>query len=82
MLKGSDTIFRRNFFVSQNQKSLQGNLSELCFRKFLVAKQLMDKEGEYQYFPSNFFCLTVPNYFVEEPFSVVFQKISGSENLF
>ena len=27
-------------------------------------------------FPWNFFCLTVPNRFVEEPFRAVFQKIS------
>ena len=26
-----------------------------CFRKFPVAKKFMDKRGEYQDFPSNFF---------------------------
>ena len=31
-------------------------------------------------FSVEFFCLTVPNDFVEEPFCAVFQKISGSEN--
>ena len=44
----------------------------------------MDKRGggEYQDFASKFFCLTVPKDFVEEPFSVVVQKISGSEKVF
>ena len=31
-------------------------------------------------FSVEFFCLTVPKDFVEEPFCAVFQKISGSEN--
>ena len=35
-----------------------------------------------QVFLSIIFCLTVPKYFVEEPFSVVFQKISVSEKVF
>ena len=33
----------------------------------------------YHNFLSKLFCLTVPKHFVEEPFCVVFQKISGSE---
>ncbi len=50
----------------------------LCFRKFLVAKNFMDKKaGEYQDFPSKFFCLTVPKIFVGEPFSV--SLISGMQ---
>ena len=28
------------------------------------------------------FCLTVPKYFVEEPFDAVFQKFSGSEKVY
>ena len=35
--------------------------------------------GESHDFPSKFFCLTVPEYFVGEPFSAVFRKISGIE---
>ena len=42
----------------------------------------MDKRGEYQGFPSNFFCLTVPKKSVGEPFCAVFQKISGSEKVY
>ena len=33
-------------------------------------------------FPSNFFFLPVPKQFVEEPFSAVLQKGSGSENFY
>ena len=54
----------------------------LCFRNFLVPKKFMDKQGEYQDFPSKTFCLTVPNNFVGEPFCPVFQKISGSEEVY
>ncbi len=43
----------------------------LCFRKFLVAKTIMDKKaGGYQDFPSKIFRLTVPKIFVGEPFDV------------
>ena len=45
MLKGSDTIFRRIYFVSQNRKTLQGNPFVVCFRKLPVAKKFMDKRG-------------------------------------
>ena len=34
---------------------------------------------EYQHFPTNFFCVTLPNIFAGEPFCAVFQKVSGSE---
>ena len=56
----------------------------LCFRKNLVAKKFMDKRGEGYYlnFSSKIFCLTVPNHFVEEHFSAVFQKIAGSEKVY
>ena len=54
-------IFCRKFFVSQCRKYSQVNPSVLCFRKFPLAKTFMDKEcGEYQDFPSETFCLTVP----------------------
>ena len=52
----------------------------LCFVNFLVAKKLMDKEGEYQYFPSKNFCVTVPKKIVHEPFSV--SLISGIEKVY
>ena len=53
------------------------------FQKVPVAKKFMDKKGagEYLNLPSKNFCLTVPKNFVEEPFSAVFRKISGSEKV-
>ena len=60
------TIFCRTFFVLQYRKTLQGNRSVVCFRKFPVAKKFMDKrEGEVSRFTfENFLCLTVPKKFV------------------
>ena len=53
----------------------------LCFGKFPVANKFMDeKGGEYQTFPSKFFCLKVPKKFVREPFSV--SLISGIEKFY
>ena len=53
----------------------------LCFRNFPVAKKFMEKRGgKYQDFPSKNFCLTVPGYFVREPFRV--SLIWGIENFF
>ena len=43
----------------------------LCFRKFLVSKNVRDNRGGKNHdFPSKLFGLTVPNHFVEEPFCV------------
>ena len=42
-------------------------------------KSLDKKGGEYQYFPSKFFCLTVPKFFVGESFTVAI--ISGTEEV-
>ena len=54
----------------------------LCFRKFLLSKNVKDKGGGrgYQDFPSKTFCLTVPKFFVREPFSV--SLISGIEKFY
>ena len=68
---GGITIFCRKLFVSQCQKISYEKPFVLCFRKFPVAKNFMhEREGEYQDFPSNVFCLTVPKISVGEPFSV------------
>ena len=49
----------------------------LCLRIFPVAKKFMDKRGgEYQHFPSKFFCLSAKN-FVGESFRV--SLLSGIE---
>ena len=53
---GYITIFRRKKFVSQNRKTLQGNLSVLRFGKFPVSHKLMDeKRGSIKAFRRNFF---------------------------
>ena len=39
-------------------------------------------EGYVTIFCRKIFCLTVPKHFVEEPFCAVFQKISGSEEVY
>ena len=51
----------------------------LCFRKFPVAKNIMDKSGVSRISVGKNFCLTVPENFVGEPFCAVFQKNSGSQ---
>ena len=40
----------------------------------------MDKEGEYQYFPSKVFCVTVPKSLVDKPYSV--SLIPGVEKFY
>ena len=70
---GSIKIFRREFFVSQCQKTSWGNPS--VFQKISGMEKNMDKKrGVYDDFPSKIFSLTVPKNFVGEPFGV-------SENL-
>ena len=51
------------FFVSQRQKTLKGNPSELRFGKFPVANKFVDEKdggGGYQNLLLKTFCLTVP----------------------
>ena len=73
------TIFCRNFLSHSAEKFRRGTFL-CCFRKFLVANKFMDKQGEYQKFPSKNFCLTVPRNFVGEPFGV--SLISGIKKLY
>ena len=81
--EGYVTIFCRIFLSRSTEKFCRAKPSVLCFRKFLIVKKLMDKrEGEDQDFPWKFFCLIVPKHFVEEPFSVGFQKNSVSEKVY
>ena len=57
------------FLSHSAEKFRRGTL--LCFRKFLVPKNVRDKRGGgYHDFLSKLFCLTVPKNFVEEPFCV------------
>ena len=52
----------------------------LCFRKFLVAKNFMDKKAGDQDLISKIFCLTVSKNFVGDPFRV--SLISGIANFY
>ena len=79
--EGYVTIFRQKFLSHSTEKFRRGTL--LCFRKFLVAKNVRDKRGGgYHDFLSKLFCLTVPKNFVGEPFCALFQKISDSEKVY
>ena len=51
----------------------------MCFRKFLVAKKVMNKTGGWiiRIFSRKFFCITVPKKFIGESSSV--SSISGIE---
>ncbi len=73
-----------NFFSHSTEKLRRRTL--LCFTKILVSKKLMDKRGEGRKGVSQFSVelvgLTVPKNFVGEPFCPVFQKISGSEEVY
>ena len=67
------------FFVSQSQKTLQENPSELRLGKFPVANKFVDEKdgGEHQNFLPKLFCLAVPKKFLGEPSMV--SLISGIE---
>ena len=89
--EGYVTIFFRKFFVSHSRKYFPSEFFWClsaenfgrgilhCFINFGYRRSLDKRGGEYHDFPSKFFCLTVPEYFVGEPFCAVFRKISGIE---
>ena len=80
--------FSLDKFSSHNAKQIRrGTL--LCFRKFLLLKNVRDERGGFQDFPWKTFCLTVPKTFVGEPFTVSlifetekFQTYKGSVAIF
>ena len=77
--EGEASRFCRNFFHLTGPKKLrQGTI--LCFRKFLVGKNILWIRGGYHDFLSKFSCLVVPKNFVGEPFSV--SLISGIERFY
>ena len=65
--KRSSTIFRGKVLVAQYRKNSRGTLS--YFRKFLVRKKFMDKEGGVTFF-CWLFCPKSPKNIVGEPFCV------------
>ena len=69
----------KNFFPHNAETFRGGTL--LCFRKFLVSRKVRNRRRRrYHNFPSNVLCLTVPNRFVGEPFSV--SQIWGVEKFY
>ena len=65
MLKRLMSRFFVKIFHLAMPKTLQVNPSVLCFGKFPLVNNFMDKKGgEYQEFPSKNFCLTVPKSFI------------------
>ena len=73
-------VFRSEIFLSHSAKKFRrGTL--LCFTKFMVSKNFLEKRGEYQEFPSFVFCLTVQKNIVGEHFFVSqnfrYRKLSG-----
>ena len=72
-------------FLSHSTETFpRGNFLCCVSETFWWRKSLWKRreEGDYKNFPSNFFCLTVPKHFVEEPFCAVFQKTSGGEKVY
>ena len=75
---GVSKISVENFLSHSAEKCRRGTL--LCFRKFLVLKNVRDKRGGgYHDFLSKLFCFTVPKNAVGEPFSL--SLISGMEEV-
>ena len=77
--EGFIEIFRRKDFCLGVPNVSYGKISVLCFRKVPVARNSMDKRGGYQFFPSKLFRTTMPKTLAREPFCVVSQKTSCSE---
>ena len=77
--EGYVTIFRRIFFVSLCRNISSGN--PLVCHNFRVSKYFMLRRVMSRFFVE-FFCLTVTQNFVEEPFCAVFQKFTGSQKVY
>ena len=72
--------FSSTIFCLTVPKEFVGNFSELCFRKFLVAKETMDKKGgNNKTFHRKFFVSPCPKIFLGESFTV--DIISDTEKL-
>ena len=77
--EGDITILCRIFFSHSTKKFRRGTLQcviNFGYRKILCFRELCHD------FVSNFFCLTVPKNFVEEPFWTVCQIIPGIEKFY
>ena len=65
---GVSRFSNANILCHSTENLRGGNL--LCFKKYVDSKNNKDKRGTYYDYPSKFFCLTIPNNSVEEPFCI------------
>ena len=77
--EGSITIFCRKFLFHNAENFCRGTLLCCVSEKFRQRKSIWIGGGEYQEFPLNIFCLTVPKNAVGEHFTHLL--ISGIENV-
>ena len=66
--------------MSQNAKNSVGESFSLSL--IWRIEKIYASEGYITIIRRNFFCITVPNFFVEEPFCAVLQKTSGGEKVY
>ena len=79
-LKGLCYDFSSFFFLSLYRRTLQGNVSVLCFVNFPVANKFMDKTGggSIKNFRRKSFCLTVPKNSYRNLLVCVYFRVSKS----
>ena len=63
-------------FFSHSAENNRRGISYCCSN--VGYRKCLDKKGEYQEFPSKFFCLLVPKIFLEESFTVAVMPGTGS----
>ena len=72
-------VIPSKMFLSHSTEKARG-VTLQCFRKILLRKNLWKSDGGYYFFPSKFFCITVPKNFVGEPFNVS-EKLGFRKNV-
>ena len=79
------SYFYFGYFFSDSTEKFQEGTVRVVVQKTSGFGKVFKKEGgrgEYQDFPSKFFCLKVPKVFKKEPFCAVFQKSSNSKKVY
>ena len=85
MLQTVMSRFSVEIFLSHSTKTFRRGTHLCCNSEiFWWRKSLWSRRGKgiIQSFRRNFFCLTVPQLFVEEPFCAVLQRVSGGEQVY
>ena len=80
MLQRVIARFSVEIFCLAEPKNFAGEPFCAVFQKVSCSENIMDKKGEYHFFPSKNFCPTVPKKILGEPFSV--SLISGIEKVY